>query len=319
MSKILSTNFAGVNFKNPVSTSSGCFGYGLDYVDYFDPNDLGGLSLTGITMEYRRGNLGVRIAETSSGILNCVGLENEGVEAFKNEILPELESKLNTNMISNVNGSTVDDYINLTKQLCEIDSIDILEINVSCPNVKNGGMAFGANPEMLRTVTKEVKKVCTKPFIIKLSPNVTNIVEMAQIVEAEGANGISMINTLLGMSIDINSKKPLLGNTFGGLSGKAVKPIALRMIYQVSNAVSIPIIGMGGISSVNDALEFIMAGASIVSVGTHLFENPMLPVEIVKGLEQYCIKNKIENISELVGTAHSDDGAAYRKRLEQLK
>lgn len=301
----LGINFLGVDFKNPLVTSSGCFGFGMEYKDYFDPNILGGIGIKGLTLEPRDGNYGTRIAETPSGMLNCVGLENPGIEYFKKVTLPLMKKEgIKTNIIANINGSTVEDYIKIAKEVENIPEIKIIELNISCPNVKDGGMAFGANPEVAGRVTKEVRNVTTKPLVVKLSPNVTDIAGIAKIVEENGADAISLINTVLGMAIDIRSKKPLLGNTFGGLSGPAVKPIALRMVYQVYKAVKIPIIGMGGIASPEDALEFIMAGATLVSVGSAIFPNPLLPVEIIEGMEKYCKDNGIANISELIGIAH---------------
>ncbi|MBR8701776.1 Dihydroorotate dehydrogenase B (NAD(+)), catalytic subunit [Fusobacterium sp. DD29] len=301
----LGINFLGVDFKNPLVTSSGCFGFGMEYKDYFDPNILGGIGIKGLTLEPRDGNYGTRIAETPSGMLNCVGLENPGIEYFKKVTLPLMKKEgINTNIIANINGSTIEDYIKIAKEVENIPEIKIIELNISCPNVKDGGMAFGANPEVAGRVTKEVRNVTTKPLVVKLSPNVTDIAGIAKIVEENGADAISLINTVLGMAIDIRSKKPLLGNTFGGLSGPAVKPIALRMVYQVYKAVKIPIIGMGGIASPEDALEFIMAGATLVSVGSVIFPNPLLPVEIIEGMEKYCKDNGIANISELIGIVH---------------
>jgi len=301
----LQTKFLGVNFKNPIVTSSGCFGFGLEYRDYFDPNVLGGIVVKGLTMEPRDGNYGTRIAETPGGMLNCVGLENPGIDYFETHILKDMkEAGITTNIIANINGKTVEEYIEIAKRVEKIKEVDIIELNISCPNVKDGGMAFGANPEVAGRVTREVRKVTTKPLIVKLSPNVTDIAYIAKIVEENGADALSLINTLLGMAIDLKTKKPLLGNTFGGLSGPAVKPVALRMVYQVYQAVNIPIVGMGGISNTEDALEFIMAGASMVSLGTGIFFSPALPVEVAEGLQKYCEENNIENINELVGIAH---------------
>ena len=298
----LETKFLGVDFKNPIVTSSGCFGFGLEYIDYFDPNVLGGIVVKGLTMEPRDGNYGTRIAETPGGMLNCVGLENPGIDYFETHILKDMkEAGITTNIIANINGKTVEEYIEIAKRVEKIKEVDIIELNISCPNVKDGGMAFGANPEVAGRVTREVRKVTTKPLVVKLSPNVTDI---AKVVEENGADAVSLINTLLGMAIDLKTKKPLLGNTFGGFSGPAVKPVALRMVYQVYKAVNIPIVGMGGISSTEDALEFIMAGASMVSLGTGIFFNPVLPVEVAEGLQKYCEENNIENINELVGIAH---------------
>ncbi|RGY63928.1 dihydroorotate dehydrogenase [Fusobacterium ulcerans] len=301
----LETKFLGVDFKNPIVTSSGCFGFGLEYRDYFDPNVLGGIVVKGLTMEPRDGNYGTRIAETPGGMLNCVGLENPGIDYFETHILKDMkEAGITTNIIANINGKTVEEYIEIAKRVEQIKEVDIIELNISCPNVKDGGMAFGANPEVAGRVTREVRKVTTKPLVVKLSPNVTDIAYIAKVVEENGADAVSLINTLLGMVIDLKTKKPLLGNTFGGFSGPAVKPVALRMVYQVYKAVNIPIVGMGGISSTEDALEFIMTGASMVSLGTGIFFNPVLPVEVAEGLQKYCEENNIENINELVGIAH---------------
>lgn len=301
----LQTKFLSVDFKNPIVTSSGCFGFGLEYRDYFDPNVLGGIVVKGLTMEPRDGNYGTRIAETPGGMLNCVGLENPGIDYFETHILKDMkEAGITTNIIANINGKTVEEYIEIAKRVEKIKEVDIIELNISCPNVKDGGMAFGANPEVAGRVTREVRKVTTKPLVVKLSPNVTDIAYIAKVVEENGADAVSLINTLLGMAIDLKTKKPLLGNTFGGFSGPAVKPVALRMVYQVYKAVNIPIVGMGGISSTEDALEFIMAGASMVSLGTGIFFNPVLPVEVAEGLQRYCEENNIENINELIGIAH---------------
>ncbi|MFK4785313.1 dihydroorotate dehydrogenase [Fusobacterium sp. MFO224] len=300
----LNVNFLGIDFDNPILTSSGCFGFGLEYKDYFNPNELGGIVLKGLTLEPRTGNLGTRIAETPSGILNCVGLENPGIEVLEKEIIPNLKKQgINTKIIVNINGSTIEQYVEIAKRVNKIKEIDMVELNISCPNVKDGGMAFGANPEVAGKATREVRKVLNKPLIVKLSPNVTNIVEIAKIVEANGADAISMINTLLGMRIDINKGTPILGNTFGGLSGPAVRPVAVRMVYQVAQNVNIPIVGMGGINSWEDAVEFIMAGATMVSIGTGIFPNPLLPIEVKQGLNDYCVKNNLNNLQDIKGIA----------------
>lgn len=302
--KKLNVNFLGIDFNNPILTSSGCFGFGLEYKDYFDPNELGGIVLKGLTLEPRTGNLGTRIAETPSGMLNCVGLENPGIDVLENEIIPNLmKQNINTKIIVNINGSTLEQYVEIAKRVNKIKEIHMVELNISCPNVKDGGMAFGANPEVAGKITKEVKKVLDKPLIVKLSPNVTNIVEIAKIVEESGADAISMINTLLGMKIDIKKGTPILGNTFGGLSGPAVRPVAVRMVYQVAQNINIPIIGMGGINSWEDAVEFIMAGATMVSIGTGIFPNPLLPLEIKEGLNNYCIENNLNNLQDIKGIA----------------
>ncbi|MGO2117972.1 MAG: dihydroorotate dehydrogenase [Fusobacterium sp.] len=302
--KKLNVNFLGIDFNNPILTSSGCFGFGLEYKDYFNPNELGGIVLKGLTLEPRTGNLGTRIAETPSGMLNCVGLENPGIDVLENEIIPNLiKQNINTKIIVNINGSTLEQYVEIAKRVNKIKEIHMVELNISCPNVKDGGMAFGANPEVAGKITKEVKKVLDKPLIVKLSPNVTNIVEIAKIVEESGADAISMINTLLGMKIDIKKGTPILGNTFGGLSGPAVRPVAVRMVYQVAQNINIPIIGMGGINSWEDAVEFIMAGATMVSIGTGIFPNPLLPLEIKEGLNNYCIENNLNNLQDIKGIA----------------
>ncbi len=311
----LKTRFMGVDMENPIMTGSGCFAFGLEYMDYFDPNELGAVVLKGLTMEMRPGNSGSRIAETPAGMLNSVGLENPGIDTFEKVTLPNIMKHIRVPLVANINGKILEEYIELTERLDKLDEIKLLELNISCPNVKDGGMAFGANPEMARIVTKEVRKATKKPLMVKLSPNVTDIVKIARIVEEEGADGISLINTLLGMVIDIKTKKPVLGNIYGGLSGPAVKPVALRMIHQVSQAVSIPILGMGGIMDTEDAVEFFLAGASAVSVGTAFFPNPLAAVEIKEGLQRYCEENNLSNISEIIGYSHSDDGKSYRKKL----
>lgn len=303
MNSKLNINFLGKELKNPVITSSGCFGFGEEYNDYFDVNELGAVNLKGITLNKRDGNSGVRIAETPSGMINCIGLENPGIEYFRDEIIKNI--KYSTPIILNINGSTLEEYVKVAEIANEIDRVDFIELNISCPNVKNGGMAFGASCESAEKTTKEVKKVLTKkPLIVKLSPNVTDIVSIAKSVEYAGADSVSLVNTFLAMKIDIKTKKPLLGNIFGGLSGAAIMPIALRMVYQVYKAVNIPIVGMGGIQKYEDALEFIMAGASIVSIGSGIFSNPTLPIEIIKQINNYLEENNINNIKDLIGVAH---------------
>lgn len=302
----LKTNFLGKEFKNPMVTSSGCFGFGLEYKEYFDPNVLGGIVVKGITMEPRDGNYGTRIAETPGGMLNCVGLENPGIDYFENVIVKNIKaSGVESPIIVNINGKVIEEYVEIAKRVENIPEVDMIELNISCPNVKDGGMAFGAKPEVAGAVTKAVREVTTKPLIVKLSPNVTDIVHIAKVVEENGADAVSLINTLLGMAIDIKKRKPVLGNTFGGFSGPAVKPVALRMVYQVYKNVNIPIVGMGGISSTEDAIEFMMAGATMVSLGTGLFSNPILPVEIKEGLEKFCEENGLDNIQDIVGAAHN--------------
>ena len=303
MYKRLETVFLGKTLKNNIITSSGCFGFGEEFRDYFDVNKLGAISLKGLTLEKREGNKGIRIAETPSGMLNCIGLENPGIDYFRDSIIPNI--KYSTPIIVNINGSTTEDYIKIAEIVNEIDRIDFVELNISCPNVKNGGLAFGVSCESAESITRLVKKVLTKkPLIVKLSPNVTDIATIAKSVENAGADSISLVNTFLAMKIDIKKRKPLLGNTFGGLSGDAIRPIAIRMVYQAFKAVSIPIIGMGGISSYEDALEFIMAGSSLVSVGASIFSNPLVGIEIIEGINNYLVENNINNIKDLVGVAH---------------
>ena len=299
----LNINFLGKELKNPVITSSGCFGFGEEYNDYFDVNELGAVNLKGITLNKRDGNSGVRIAETPSGMINCIGLENPGIEYFRDNIIKNI--KYSTPIILNINGSTLEEYVKVAEIANEIERVDFIELNISCPNVKNGGMAFGASCESAEKTTKEVRKVLTKkPLIVKLSPNVTDIVSIAKSVEYAGADSVSLVNTFLAMKIDIKTKKPLLGNIFGGLSGAAIMPIALRMVYQLYKAVKIPIVGMGGIQKYEDALEFIMAGASVISIGSGIFSNPLLPVEIIKQINNYLEENNINNIKDLIGAAH---------------
>lgn len=291
--------------KNPLMTGSGTFGWGTEYSDYFDPNDLGAVVLKGLTLEPRPGNAGVRIAETPAGMLNSIGLENPGVEVFEKETVEVLRKELkNTHTIVNINGKTVEEYVELAKRIDAIDEVTAIELNISCPNVKDGGMAFGANPEVAGRVTREVRKVTKKPLIVKLSPNVTNVVEIAKIVEENGADALALINTLLGMAIDIKRKKPVLGNVLGGFSGPAIKPVALRIIYQVRKATKLPILGMGGISSAEDVIEFMMAGANAVALGTGFFMNPNLATDVIDGLNKYCEENGLENISEIVNAVH---------------
>ena len=302
MSK-LRINFLGKELKNPVITSSGCFGFGEEYNNYFDVNELGAINLKGITLKKRDGNKGIRIAETPSGMINSIGLENPGVEYFRDNIIGNLKYK--TPIILNINGESEKEYIAVAEIANEIERVDFIELNISCPNVKNGGMAFGINCKTAENLTKSVRKVLTKkPLIVKLSPNVTDITEIAKSVENAGADSVSLVNTFLAMKIDTKTKKPLLGNIFGGLSGGCIMPIAVRMVYQVFNAVKIPIIGMGGIENYNDALEFIMAGASLVSIGSGIFSNPILPIEIINGIENYIKENKIKDIKDLIGIAH---------------
>ncbi len=296
----LKVNIKNLLFKNPVLTASGTCGFGTEISDFVNLEELGGIVMKGTTLLPREGNDYPRMAETPSGMLNAVGLQNKGVENFINNIYPKIKD-INSNFIVNVNGSTIEEYIALTEKINELDKIPAIELNISCPNVKEGGMAFGVNCESAAKVVKAVRKVYTKPLIVKLSPNVTNIAEIAQAVEAEGADSVSLVNTFLGMAIDVNSRRAKLSTITGGLSGPAIKPIALRMVWQVSNAVNIPVIGLGGISTADDAIEFLLAGATAIQVGTSIFLDPESPVKIVKGIENYMRKHKIESVRELIG------------------
>jgi dihydroorotate dehydrogenase (NAD+) catalytic subunit len=287
-------------FNNPVMTASGTFGNGSEFDDFFDVNRLGGIILKGTTLESRQGNPYPRMAETPSGMLNSVGLQNKGIDYFEQYIYPKV-SVYKTNVIANINGNYIEEYVKLTERICKLDKIAAVELNISCPNVKMGGMAFGTNPASTREVTRAVKAVCNKPLIVKLSPNVTNITEFAGIVEEEGADAVSLINTLLGMAMDVKTMCPSLATITGGLSGPAVKPVALRMVWQVAKTVKIPVIGIGGIMNTEDALEFIAAGASAVQVGTASFIDPYASVRIVDGIEKYLTEKGYNDISDLTG------------------
>ena len=295
----LAVNFAGVEFKNPVIPASGTFGYGKEYEEFFDLSRLGGISVKGTTEKLRTGNLPPRIAETPSGMLNSVGLQNPGVDHFIAHELPYLMGK-NTVIIANMAGSTADGYREVAEKLDQTD-VPMIEVNISCPNVKAGGAAFGVSCEGAAQITKIVRAATKKPIMIKLSHNVTNIAEIAKAVEAEGADAVSLINTLLGMRIDIRTKRPILHNNVGGLSGPAVLPVAVRMVWQVANAVKIPVCGMGGISTWEDAVEMMMAGASTVQVGAALFNDPLAAVKIIDGLEKYVEDNHLNSINDIVG------------------
>jgi len=295
----LSVNIAGMKLKNPVIAASGTFGFGREFSKFFDLNKLGGISVKGLTLEPRKGNEPPRIAETPGGILNSVGLQNPGVHAFIRDEIPFLRS-FDTAVIANVAGNTVDDYRAIVEILSDAD-IDAIELNVSCPNVKEGCLLFGSTAAGVFEVTGAVRKVCRKPLIVKLSPNVTDITEIARAAEAAGADCISLINTILGMTIDIEKRKPVLANVMGGLSGPAVKPVAVRMVYQTAKAVKIPVIGMGGISNGRDAVEFMLAGASAVMVGTAGFVNPYVWVETVQGIEEYMKENGFGKAADLTG------------------
>lgn len=289
--------------RTPVLAASGTFGFGEEFKDFVDLSRLGAVMVKGTTLKPRVGNRGTRIAETPSGMLNSIGLENPGVEIFLNETLPRL-IPLGMNVIVNISGSSVEDYATLAG-LLDVDGVAALELNISCPNVKDGGIVFGTDPKAAAAVTAAAKRSTSKPIIVKLSPNVTDIVSIARAVVDAGADALSLINTLLGMQIDINTWRPTLGNITGGLSGAAVKPVAVRMVWQVAQAVDVPIIGMGGIRSTEDAVEFFLAGASAIAVGTANFTDPSITMKIADGLERYLIGRGLKNISELVGRAQS--------------
>jgi len=292
-----------INLKNPVMLASGTCGYAEEINDFYDVSKLGGIFLKGITLKNRDGNKYPRMAETSSGMLNSVGLQNKGVDYFINHIYPGIKD-YDTSLIVNVNGSTVQEYIEVAKKINELDKISAIELNISCPNVKKGGMAFGITEEGAENITGEIRKVYSKTLIVKLSPNVTDITKIARIVEKEGADCISLVNTFLGMAIDSETRKPLLSTITGGLSGPAIKPLALRMVWQVAQAVKIPVIGIGGIMTPSDALEFLVAGASAVQVGTAIFKNPLIPLQIIEGINEYLERHKISSVSNLTGSLH---------------
>ena len=292
-------NLAGVELKNPVMTASGTFGSGAEYSEFVDLNRLGAVVTKGVANVPWSGNPTPRIAEVYGGMLNAIGLQNPGIDVFAKRDIPFLK-QYDTKIIVNVCGKTTEDYIEVVERLAD-EPVDLLEINISCPNVKEGGIAFGQDPKAVEAITREVKKHAKQPVIMKLSPNVTDITVMAKAAEAGGADVLSLINTLTGMKIDINRRAFAIANKTGGMSGPAVKPVAVRMVYQVANAVSLPIIGMGGIATAEDALEFIMAGATAVSVGTANFYNPYATVEIAEGIENFMKKQKVEDIRELIG------------------
>jgi len=296
----LGVTIGNLEFKNPVLTASGTFGYGTEFEDFIDVSRLGGIILKGTTMESREGNPYPRMAETPSGMLNAVGLQNKGIDYFEKNIYPKV-SEYDTNVIVNINGSFVEDYIALAERINRLDKISAIELNISCPNVKMGGMAFGTNPDSAREVTRAVRAAYSKTLIVKLSPNVTNIVEFARIAEEEGADSVSLINTLLGMAVDSQTMKPSLSTITGGLSGPAVKPVALRMVWQVANAVRIPVIGIGGIMNTSDAIEFFLAGATAIQVGTASFIDPQVSVKIVDGISKYLTDKGFSDIREIIG------------------
>jgi dihydroorotate dehydrogenase (NAD+) catalytic subunit len=296
----LSVNICNLNFKNPVTTASGTFGYGEEFADFFDPGLLGGIFVKAVTGKNRDGNAYPRMAETPAGMLNSVGLQNKGVDNFVADIYPRIK-KFNTHIFVNVSGSTIEEYVEVAERINELDEIPGIELNISCPNVKFGGMAFGTVPATATEVTRAVRNVYKKVLMVKLSPNVTSITEMAKAVVDGGADAITLINTLLGMSIDAEKRTPVLSTITGGLSGPAIKPVALRMTWQVYKAVKVPIIGMGGIMNATDAIEFILAGSSAIQVGTANFIDPFVSLKIVDGIEQYLVRHKISSLRELIG------------------
>ena len=301
LDKRLHTTLAGIYMNTPVLTASGTFGFGEEFAEFVDLSRLGGVMVKGTTLKPRRGNEGVRITETPGGMLNCIGLENPGVEIFLQETLPRL-ANYNMNVIVNISGSTVEEY-GILAEMLDVPGVAAIELNVSCPNVKEGGIVFGTDPKAAAAVVKEAKAHTKKPVILKLSPNVTDIVTMAKAVEDAGADIISLINTLLGMEINIHTQKPTLGNVTGGLSGPCVKPVALRMVYQVAKAVSVPLIGMGGISCAEDAIEFLLAGASAVAVGTANFSDPAVTMKICDGINDYLAQRHLESVQDIIGAA----------------
>ncbi len=304
MTPDLSVQFAGLTLKNPVTVASGTFGFGREYALKFDLSKLGAISVKGLTLRPRQGNPPPRIAETPLGMLNSVGLQNPGVHAFVRDELPFLR-KFDTKVIANLSGDTVEDYGELAAILSDA-GVDMLEVNISCPNVKAGGLAFGTDTASAAAVTRAVREASRVPVMVKLSPNVTDITEIARAVEAAGADALSLINTLLGMRIDIDTRRPILSRRIGGLSGPAVKPVAVRCVYQVADAVKIPLMGMGGIMNADDAVEFLLAGAGAVAVGTALFHDELAPVRVIEGLEDYCRTHKIARVSELTGAVRTE-------------
>lgn len=301
----LSVNIAGLNFKNPVSTASGTYGYGFELLDFMNPDELGAIFVKAVTGKNREGNAYPRMAETPSGMLNSVGLQNKGVDHFCRKIYPKIKD-FNTHIIVNVSGSTLEEYIAVAEQINELDKVPAIELNISCPNVKQGGMAFGTVPAMAEEVTREVRKVYKGVLMVKLSPNVTSITELARAVVDGGADVITLINTLLGMAINAEKRRPVLSTITGGLSGPAIKPVALRMVWQVHKAVKVPVIGLGGIMNATDAIEFMLAGASAVQVGTANFIDPSVTVKIIDGIRDYMVRHKIPSTTELIGALKTD-------------
>ena len=286
--------------RNPVMTASGTFGYGEEFADFVDFSQLGGIVVKGTTGERRQGNPYPRMAETPSGMLNAVGLQNVGVESFCKEVYSRIKH-LDTNVIVNVSGGSIEEYCKVAEMINELDKIPAIELNISCPNVKKGGMGFGTDPEMAAQVVREVRKIYGRTLIVKLTPTVTSVVEIAKSVEDAGADSVSLINTLLGMAVDVERRRPVLSTVTGGLSGPCVKPVAVRCVWQVAHAVKIPVIGLGGISTAQDALEFLMAGAKAVEIGTANFIDPQVTMRVVEGLKDYCLRHKISDINDIIG------------------
>ena len=289
-----------LELKNPVMTASGTFGYGIEFNDFISIDEIGGIIVKGTTLEPRQGNDYPRMAEVPSGMLNCVGLQNKGIEYFCSNIYPQIKD-INTNMIVNVSGSTLEDYASCAARINELENIPAIELNISCPNVKAGGMAFGVTALGAASVVKAVREVYNKTLIVKLSPNVTSVVDIAKACEAEGADSVSLINTLMGMAIDIEKRKPILSIATGGLSGPAVKPVALRMVWQVAKAVKIPVIGLGGISSATDAIEFFMAGATAIQIGTANFLDPTVTIKVRDGINHWLDEHGVKDIMDIIG------------------
>ena len=296
----LSVNIGNLNLKNPVMTASGTFGYGVEFEDFVDLEQIGGIIVKGTTLNHREGNPYPRMAETPSGMLNAVGLQNKGVDYFVERIYPKIKD-INTNMIVNVSGSDIESYVKTAERINELENIPAIELNISCPNVKQGGMAFGVTPDGAAEVVSAVRKAYDKTLIVKLSPNVTNIAEIARAVEAAGADSVSLINTLLGMAIDAEKRKPILSTITGGMSGAAVKPIALRMVWQVAQAVKIPVIGLGGIMNWRDAVEFLLAGATAIQIGTANFIDPAITVKVAQGIDDYLNRHGFTSVKDIIG------------------
>jgi dihydroorotate dehydrogenase (NAD+) catalytic subunit len=296
----LSINIGKLHLKNPVLTASGTFGYGIEYADFTDLSRIGGIFVKGTTIHHREGNDYPRMAETPAGMLNAVGLQNKGVDYFISNIYPQIR-EVDTHIMVNVSGSTIEDYVACAEKINELEKIPAIELNISCPNVKQGGMAFGTSCAGASEVVKAVRKAYQKTLIVKLSPNVTDIAEIAKAVEAEGADSVSLINTLMGMAINIETRKPVLSTITGGLSGPCIKPVALRMVYQTFRAVKIPVIGLGGITNWQDAIEFILAGATAIQIGTYNFIDPTISVKIGEGINSYLDRNGFRSVRELIG------------------